>query len=134
MNLQERHDDNLDPLLASALGELRDDLQLDVDWNELRMSINDRAALPLARRRTKRSPFARRSVGVLAAAASIAFALWAGPSLYRSTVEFNVPVVAATVDDEVLMEALTGDLTEGELIRLVYGSPEVLLTVAISPR
>jgi hypothetical protein len=72
----------------------------------------------------------------VALAASVAFALWIGPSIYEEVVD-TAPAAggyAANVDDALLMEALTADLSEQELLRLVNGSPEVLLAVAIGSR
>lgn len=123
-----------DPLLASAFDDLREDDRYEVDWERLRSTINSRAELALARRRTHRRSFARRSLVPLTAAASIAFALWIGPGLYQGAFDPVVSDYAAAVDDDVLMQALMGDLTEQELLRLVNGNPEVLLAVAIGPR
>ncbi len=135
MSIQDRQDRISDPLLASAMEDLRAEATYDVDWDRLRSSITERASLPLARRRAQHRSFATRSFVPIAVAASVAFALWIGPSIYEDVVD-GAPIAgyAANVDDDLLMEALTADLSEQELLRLVNGSPEVLLSVAIRSR
>ena len=136
MNSRERVDETPDPLLATAMAELRSEGTYEVDWDRLRTTINDRAALPLARRRAPRRTFAARSFSTLAVAASVAFALWIGPGVYQEMFQEapSPQVLVTTVEEDVLVEALTGDLSEQELLSLVSGSPEVLLAVAVSSR
>jgi len=135
VNQKSRVDGIADPLLAAAMEELRHEAPYNVDWERLRTSIGERAALPLARRRAPRKSFAARSAGLLAMAASVAFALWVGPDVYQNLfVASPAAEYTAIVDDDVLVEALTSDLSEQEMLRLVTGSPEVLLAVAIGPR
>jgi hypothetical protein len=137
VNRVERRDDISDPVLAAAMAELRGE-RGDVDWDRLLQSINERAALPLARRRRPQSSLFLRSLMPIALAASVAFALWLGPGVYEnvfgtsSSAEF-----AATVDqDAILRQALGSDLSEHEFRLLVTGrsTPEVLLAVAIGDR
>jgi hypothetical protein len=135
VNSQDRQDMISDPLLATAMEDLRAEATYDVDWDRLRSTIVDGAALQLARRRAHRRSFAVRSFVPIALAASVAFALWIGPTIYDRVMD-PAPAAgyAANVDDDVLMQALTADLSEQELLRLVNGSPEVLLAVAIESR
>jgi hypothetical protein len=128
-----------DPLLAAAMDELRGDQPVQVDWDRLRSSINERAALPLARKRGRRATVLARPLPRLAIAASVAFALWIGPGVYQDV--FGPPVLASVaapvVDhDELLVQALGGELSEHEFRLLVTGraNPEVLLAVAIGAR
>jgi hypothetical protein len=135
VNRQDRGEGISDPLLAAAMEELRDEVPHEVDWERLRTTINDRAALSLARRRAPRRTFASRSFATVALAAGVAFALWIGPEVYQDLFQPEVTTqYVNAVDEEVLVEALTGDLSEQELLRLVSGSPEVLLAVAIGSR
>lgn len=136
MNLQESRDEILDPLLAAVMDDVRREGDREVDWDGLHGAITSSAALPLARRRSHRRSFASRSFMPVAVAASVAFMLFIGPSVYEGIFEAP-PVVeefATNVDEDVLMHALTGDLSEQELLRLVNGSPEMLLAVAIGSR
>jgi hypothetical protein len=138
VNHQDRMDGSPDPILAAAMAELRDEVDYQVDWDQLQSSIQDRAVLHLARRRSRgRSVVARRFVPI-ALAASIAFALWAGPSLYQDLVDLGLRTqIAADIDQEdILMQALGGDLSEQEFRNLVSGraNPELLLAVAVGAR
>ncbi len=135
MNQQESRDEISDPLLAAVMDDVRRESSRDVDWDRLHDAITSSAALPLARRRSHRRSFASRSFMPVAIAASVAFMLFIGPSVYEGVFE-TPPVVefATNVDEDVLMHALTGDLSEQELLRLVNGSPEMLLAVAIGSR
>ena len=138
MNQWDRRDEIEDPLLAEVMAELRDEAGPEVDWDRVHASITQAAALPLARRRAHRRSFGTRSFAPVAVAASVAFALWIGPGVYEDV--FLAPPTleiadnVTNVDEDVLMRALTSDLSEQELLQLVNGSPEMLLAVAISAR
>jgi anti-sigma factor RsiW len=134
MNQHEDLDRSMDPLLREALAELRAEPLPDVDWTRLRSTINARAQLPLARKRSRRTfPLPRRVVH-LAVAASVLFALWLGPSVVIDRMQPSSTQSVATWDvDDILARAL-GDLTEQEFRLLVSGraNSEDLLAFAIS--
>lgn len=135
MSLRDSRDEISDPFLAAIMDDVRRDTPEDVDWERLHGTITASAALPLARRRSRRRSFASRSFMPIAVAASVAFMLFIGPSVYEGVFEAPPAVEFATnVDEDVLMHALMGDLSEQELLRLVNGSPEMLLAVAIGSR
>lgn len=125
-----------DPTLAAALADLREDTPDDVDWDRLRSSINEKAAITLARKRARKMVLRRRPLLPMAAAAMIAFALWMSPGILSNLsapgpfAETNVPID----EEQLLVEVLDGDLTEQEFRLLVTGRayPEVLLAFAIS--
>ena len=127
-----------DPVLEAAYAALRQDNRHDVDWDRLHQSIHDRAELLLARRRSQRTTFVRRPLVPLAIAASIALALWAGPTLVEQVYDpASTTELASDLDsDAILRTALGGDLTESEFDLLVTGRayPEDLLFVAIDSR
>jgi hypothetical protein len=134
----DKRDEIEDPLLAEVMAELRGEAGPDIDWDGMHASIMRNAELPLARRRARGRSFGTRSFAPVAVAASIAFALWVGPGVYEEV--FLAPPTleiadnVTNVDEDVLMRALTSDLSEQELLQLVNGSPEMLLAVAISAR
>jgi hypothetical protein len=138
MNRDVRQERISDPVLAAAFAELRSDLP-DADQLEtLRRSINRRAELLLARKRTRWYGVVPRPLIPIAMAASIAFALWVGPGLVS---ELGIPgepaaFVAQTEEEAILLEALGSDLTEQEFRLLVTGraNPEALLAFAIGSR
>ena len=108
----DRQDRISDPLLASAMADLRDGLPHDVDWDRLRSSINSQAELNLARRRGSRRFFFAGRIAPLVAAASVAFALWLGPGIIANlTGTAAGPEVVAEVNGEdPLIEAFHSDL------------------------
>jgi hypothetical protein len=135
VSLRESQDEITDPLLAAIMDDVRRESHPEVDWERLHGAITSSAALPLARRRSRQRSFASRSFMPIAVAASVAFMLFIGPSVYEGVFEAPPAVEFATnVDEDVLMHALMGDLSEQELLRLVNGSPETLLAVAIGSR
>lgn len=135
MNSQD-FQERLDPILAAAYKELRDEPSPDVDWEGLRRAIEDRAHPLLARRRARGLVRLSRPLVPLALAASVAFALWIGPAVVeqmRGGEQVTVAPVASDVD-EIFVRALDGDLSDHDFRLLVTGrsNPEVLLAFAIS--
>lgn len=133
---EDRQDTVMDPTLAAAMAELRAEPLPEVDWDRLRRSINERAELPLARRRGGRARWLPRPLVPIAVAASIAFGLYLGPGVMEEMrVQDPSAQIAIDFDEErILSEALGGDLTEQEFRLLVTGrsNPEHLLAFAIS--
>jgi hypothetical protein len=137
VKLEDRRDEIADPLLLAAFEDLRQEMPEGVDWGGLRAAINDRAALPLARRRARRGSFINRRFLPVAIAASVAFALWAGPGIYDQALGPRAGAAAAAIDsEEILVRALGSDISEYEFRLLVTGraNPEVLLAVAVGTR
>ena len=128
---QERETPELtpDPELGAALRSLEGGPPLEsVDWEHLRRSIGARAELPLAQRRTrqgKRGAPLWRPMIPLAAAASIALAVWMAGE--RSSPETS-PEERLSAE-----EVFHPDLSEQEFRLLVTGrsDPEVLLLIAL---
>lgn len=123
-----------DPELRAALRLVESEPPLEeVDWDALGSSIRARAELPLARRRAEaegaraRSGAARawRPLIPLAAAASIALAVWLGGG--EDSPE-SAPVEPVSAE-----EAFRPDLTEQEFRLLVTGrsDPEGMLRLAL---
>ncbi|MEX2581937.1 MAG: hypothetical protein WD766_01610 [Gemmatimonadota bacterium] len=138
MNHDVRGEGVADPVLAAAMAELRKDVPKDVDWDGLRRSVSEQAELILARRRVRIWNIVPRPLVPIAVAASIAFALWAGPSLFTQLTSGTGPTeVAVEIDEEqILLDALGADLTEQEFRLLVTGraDPDALLAFAIGDR
>lgn len=116
-----------DPELSAALRSLEGEPPLEsVDWESLRRSIRMRAELPLARRRAGQVRRQRmwRPMIPLAAAASIALAVWLGGT--GSTERTTEGRLSAE-------EAFHPDLSEQEFRLLVSGraNPEELLLIAL---
>lgn len=133
---QEQRHERLDPRLAAAYSDLRAGTP-EPDWDSLRGTIRKRAAPALRRRQARRFSKVPRPLVQLAAAASVAFALWMGPRLLLDA-PASAPYAdfAAFDDDAVLVEALLADVTEQEFRQLVTGraNPEALLAVAVGAR
>lgn len=92
--------------------ELRD-VQAEVDWTALRQRIGERAQLPLARRRRRRTRPRFAVVGAVAAMlAGVAF--FGAPSLRTAPDAPGAPAVSAA-------DALASDLSDAEFVRLVSG-------------
>jgi hypothetical protein len=128
-----------DPLLAAAMRELREETPPSVEWDRLRTSINASATLPLRRRRWRRNALSPRGLIPLAAAAGLAFALWASPSLVDRALHpggFGEMIALEFDDEEILVRALDHDLSDDEFHLLVTGrsNPEVLLSFAVGGR
>jgi hypothetical protein len=140
MTMDDRRDRIADPVLADAFEGLRAERPDCPDWERLRRSINERAALPLGRRRRGRTAGLRRASRALvplAVAAGVAYALWMGPSVIDEVLTPEPGLeLASDFDDDMLVHALGGDLTEQEFRLLVTGraNPELLLAFAISER
>lgn len=107
----------------------------EVDWSALRSSITARAEMPLARRRARSARRARwtRTFVPLAAAASIALALWVtGPFGELATpVARGAPdAVVPAVSPEDVFQA---DLSEQEFRNIVSGTADAdaLLLLAV---
>lgn len=138
MSREDRLERSTDPVLAAAMAELRADLPQEMDWDRLRNAINERAQLPLARRRLRAPLEFLRPLIPLSAAAGVAFLLWASPTMLE---QLRAPAAmtestAALEEDAILVEALGGDLSEQEFRLLVTGrsNPEALLAFAIGAR
>jgi hypothetical protein len=130
-------DEPVDGTLGAAFAELRQDVPQDVDWQALHAAINQRAELVLARRRRRYTISVPRPLIPLAAAASIALALWTGPTLMARFLNQGAAEVATTSDtDDILRQAFGDDLTDQEFNLLVTGraNPEALLAVAVGGR
>ena len=118
-----------DPELGAALRSLEGEPPLEsVDWEKLRRSISTRAELPLAQRRrgpAKRGPLGWRRMIPLAAAASIALAVWMGGSGDPSQTRGEERLSAE--------EVFHPDVSEQEFRLLVSGrsDPEELLLIAL---
>jgi hypothetical protein len=138
MNRDVRQEKITDPMLAAAIADLRSEASEEVDLEHLRRSINRRAELLLARKRARWRGILPKPLIPIAAAAGIAFTLWAGPGLVDAWMTPPQPVsLAVEMDEEaVLLEALGSDLTEQEFRLLVTGraNPEALLAFAIGDR
>lgn len=122
---QENNEMFRDPEIAAALRMIESEPPLaEVDWSALRSSIVARAELPLAQRRSRSARLHRwaRPLVPLAAAASIALAVWVngtiGPSFSRPIAEGNAEIVAPNVTPEDVFQA---DVTEQEFLLLVSG-------------
>ncbi|HUE97574.1 MAG TPA: hypothetical protein VMN39_13015 [Longimicrobiaceae bacterium] len=130
--------ERIDPRLAAAYDELRQEDSPDVDWERLRRSIRDRAVPALRRRKARKLLMVSRPALPLALAASIAFALWLGPRVLLDlpSIEPSADVTAELDDDALLIEALVADLSEQEFRLIVTGraNPEALLAVAAGDR
>ena len=121
-----------DPLLAAALRSAEGEPPLDaVDWDALRTTVRERAELPLARRRRPaRTPRWLAPLVPLAAAASVAMALWVG----GLTSDRAAPAAARAASGGVTTEeVLRADVSEQEFRLLVSGrsNPDVLLALAV---
>ena len=136
-----------DPQLRAALRDAEAEPPLqDVDWSGLRSSISAAAALPLARRRhallggrtgaavRPARPATRwlRSLAPLAAAASIAVAVWAGSGRPGLT-PAPAPVAEASASVE---DVFRPDLSEQEYRQVISGrdNADALLLIAIDER
>lgn len=133
---EETNDIERDPELEAALRLIESEPPFDeVDWSALRSSITARAELPLARRRTRSARLARwtRPLVPLAAAASIALALWiTGPfgELANPIASGAPDVVVPAVSPEDVFQA---DLSEQEFRNIVSGraNADALLLLAV---
>jgi len=127
-----------DPLLAAALADLRSEAMEGVDLEALRRRIVARAELEMARRRARRWGFLPQPLVPIAAAASIALALWAGPGIVANLAGGGQELeFAAEIDEEqILLDALGSDISEQEFRLLVTGraNPEALLAFVVSGR
>lgn len=136
--INEMNEMHRDPELRDALRLIESDPPLaEVDWEALRSSIVARAEIPLARRRTHSARLSRvtRSLVPLAAAASIALAVWITDPTARTssnpTVADNRPDVAApSITPEDIFQA---EMTDQEFELLVSGraNADALLQIAI---
>jgi len=128
-----------DPEIAAALRMIEAEPPLaEVDWEALRSTIVARAELPLAQRRTRSARRARwtRPLVPLAAAASIALAVWVNglgrtdPATAPIAADAESELLAPTVTPEDVFQA---DLTKQEFRHLVSGraNADALLLVAI---
>jgi hypothetical protein len=124
-----------DPVLAAVLADLRADVPADVDLDELRRSIVARAELVMARKRARWRGFLPRPLVPIAAAASIALALWAGPGIVGgfTSNEQQLEFAAEIDQEQILIDALGSDISEQEFRLLVTGraNPEALLAFVI---
>lgn len=125
----------VDPAFRAALRHAAGEPPLEeVDWDALRSSIGARAALPLARRRAgaQRSGTRwARALIPLAAAASVALAVWLGGA---GTGEPDAGShTAAAPAAQTPEEVLRLDVSEQEFRQLVSGraDPEALLMLAV---
>jgi hypothetical protein len=134
MKIGSDHRGDPERTLNSALGEMRGDLP-SVDWESLRHSIRQRAAPELERRRKVRVLRWARPLVPLAAAASVAMALWFGQGLL-DTAEGTFHAIAGLEGDELLVEAMIADLSEQEFEMLILGraNPGALLSFAVDQR
>ena len=136
--MQEEKEILRDPDIAAALRMIEAEPPLDeVDWESLRSAIVARAELPLAQRRTRSARLANwtRPLVPLAAAASIALAVWVNglgvpDSATAPIAEGNVEAIRPAVTPEDVFQA---DLTEQEFRLLVSGraNAEEILLVAL---
>jgi hypothetical protein len=134
---QENNEMYRDPEIAAALRMIeREPPVAEVDWEALRSSIVARAELPLAQRRTRSARLHRwtRPLVPLAAAASIALAVWVngaiGPAPISNPIaEGSTESFAPAVTPEDVFQA---DVTEQEFLLLVSGraNTDDLLRVA----
>lgn len=124
-----------DPRLRHALGSLDEPPLEAVDWERLRGSIRERAALPLARRRREQQRPARRWLRPLVpAAAAAALALVIGSYVAGPTPEPAAePIATATGFRPVVEEVLGIPLSEEEL-DLLFGpvSADMLVVAALA--
>ena len=136
--MQEENEIRRDPEIAAALRMIDSDPPLaEVDWDALRSAIVARAELPLAQRRTRSARLARwtRPLVPLAAAASIAMALWVN-GLDRpdsgAIAEGDSGTLTPAVTPEDVFQA---DVSEQEFRLLVSGraNADALLLVALEP-
>lgn len=126
-----------DPLVGEGLRLLQGEPPLDqVDWVGLRSAIGERAALPLARRRSRqerRHPW-RVSLIPLAVAASIGLAVWVGTEVRDPSGATVAEGVAGEPRQTVTAEEVFGaDVSEQEFRLLVSGraDPDGLLALAV---
>jgi hypothetical protein len=137
--MQQENEIRRDPEIAAALRMIEGEPPLaDVDWEALRSAIVARAELPLAQRRTRSARLARwtRPLIPLAAAASIAMAMWANglraPEPVTAPIaDGNAEIVAPAVTT--VEDAFQADVTEQEFRLLVSGraNADALLMVAL---
>jgi hypothetical protein len=138
MSTHDHHTPQPDPQIGAALRALHREPPLEeVDWEALRGSIRDRAALPMARRRKRAAAPPRwvRPLLPLAVAASVALALWIGTELGEGRLDtIAVERSAAPAAAEPSVEEVFGaDLSEQEFRLLVSerANPDELLLVAV---
>lgn len=135
---EENHQDRVDPLLAIAYAELRDEGTPEPDWEALRRAIRLRAAPHFSRRKVHRLMRVSRPLLPLALAASLAFGLWIGPDIVADLLA-PPPAEVAAVDinvEEILVQAIDGSISDQEFRLLVTGraNPDALLAFAVSGR
>jgi hypothetical protein len=123
-----------DPRLQQALSSL-DEPPLDrVDWERLRATTIDRAALPLARRRREQRHRPRWLRPVLPAAMAAGLALAVGTSLFRSGDADRTGTDVPTGFHPVVEQVLGTEISEAEL-DLLFGVVDAdLLVVAAVDR
>ena len=113
-----------DPEIAAALRMIEAEPPLaEVDWEALRSTIVARAELPLAQPRTRSARLARwtRPLVPLAAAASIALAVWVnGLGAPESPIADSTPEAATPVAGS-LEDVFEADVSEQELRHMVSG-------------
>ena len=121
--MQEEKEILRDPEIAAALRLIDSEPPLqEVDWDALRSSIVARAEMPLARRRTRSARLARwtRPLVPLAAAASIALAVWVNglraPEAPIAEGTGDAVTPATSVED-----VFQADVSEQEFRHLVSG-------------
>jgi hypothetical protein len=136
MRFDERME-GIDPVLAAAYAELRNESEHEPDWERLRRRIGDGAKPYLSRRRANRFLRMARPIVPLAAAASIAFGLWIGPSVMeRMMVAPSQEFSASLTSDDGIVRVLDNELSDQEALRLVTGrdNPDAWLAFAINER
>ncbi|CAN5584143.1 hypothetical protein BH24GEM3_BH24GEM3_14520 [soil metagenome] len=133
-----RHDPAPDPQLQVALRALGEEPPVEqVDWEALRRSVNERAELPLARRRrAARSATAHRWLRPLiptAAAAGLVLAVFFGMRAPEDSRIAPPDAEAPQIGFVSAEEALRADLPDDEFILLVSGmaNSEELLRLAV---
>jgi hypothetical protein len=128
-----------DPLIGAALRWAEGEVPLDeVDWSAMRTTIRNRAAMPLARRRSARRGVPRwvRPLIPIAAAASVAVVVWTGGIGRGGPAGTVVQQTAAASSPISIQEALLTDLSEQEFRVLVSArtdADELLMIAASAP-
>ena len=123
-----------DPIIGAALRWAEGEVPLDdVDWSAMLTTIRNRAAMPLARRRSARRRVPRwvRPLIPIAAAASVAMVVWTG-GIGRAGPTPAAQQAAAVASQITIQEALLTDLSEQEFRVLVSArtDPDELLMIA----
>jgi len=133
---QEEKEMQPDATLGAALRWMEGEPPMDqVDWEALRSSIGRRAELPLAQRRTRSARLRRviRPLVPLAAAASVALALWAGDRMGQPGGGAPFAERAAAVESVSAEEVFQANVSEQEFQLMVSGhdNADALLLIAL---